>query len=107
MYLLPFKVNFKVIFGVQKLFFALECQRFAFFVTKTIKFFNFLNSKLFFVSFGFCYFLVVFERICFYFHFDHSDVRIKQIISFRYRNELKIRPQKQIGFLHVDITTSN
>jgi hypothetical protein len=51
MYLLSFEVNFKVIFGVSKLFFGLECQRFAFFVTKTIRFltFNFLNSKLPFV----------------------------------------------------------
>jgi hypothetical protein len=91
---------------VQKLFFWLECQRFAFFVTKTIRFFtfNFLNSKLPFVLFGFRYFLVVFERIRFYFHFVHSDVRIKQDVSFRYRNELKIRPKKRIGFVHVDIT---
>jgi hypothetical protein len=101
MYLLSFKVNFRVIFGVQKLFFGLECQRFAFFVTKTIRFltFNFLNSKLLFVLFGLRYFLVVFERI-FFFHFDHSDVRIKQIVS-----ELKIMPQKRIGFMHVDITS--
>jgi hypothetical protein len=104
---LSFKVNFKVIFGVQKLFFGLECQRFAFFVTKTIRFLtcNFLNSKLPFVLFGFRYFLVFFERICFYFHFNHSDVRIKQIVSFRYRNELKIRPKKRIGFMHLDITS--
>jgi hypothetical protein len=74
---------------------------------KTIRFFTFtfLNSKLPFVSFGFCYFLVVFERISFYFHFVQSDVRIKQDVSFRYRNELKIRPKKQIGFVHVDITS--
>jgi hypothetical protein len=54
---------------------------------KTFRFltFNLLNSKLPFVSFGFRYFLVVFERISFYFHFDHSDVRIKQEVSFRYR----------------------
>jgi hypothetical protein len=85
MYLLSFEVNFKLIFGVQKRFFGLECQRFAFFVTKTIRFltFNFLNSKLPFVLFGFRYFPVVFERISFYFHFDHNNVRIKQIVSFQ------------------------
>jgi hypothetical protein len=38
MYLLSFKAHFKVIFWVQKLFFVLECQRFAVFVTKTIFF---------------------------------------------------------------------
>jgi hypothetical protein len=32
MYFLSFKVIFKVIFGVQKLYFGLECQRFDFFV---------------------------------------------------------------------------
>jgi hypothetical protein len=58
-----------------------------------------------FVSFGFSYFLVVFEQSDFYFHFDHSDVRIKQNVSLRYRNDLKIRPQKRIGFMHVDITS--
>jgi hypothetical protein len=50
---------------------------------------------------------VVFERISFFFHLAHSDVRIKQEVSFRYRNELKIRPKKRIGFVHVDITTSD
>jgi hypothetical protein len=50
---------------------------------------------------------VVFERISFYFHFDHSNVRIKQYVLFRYQNELKITPQKQIGFMHVDITTTD
>jgi hypothetical protein len=107
MYFLSFKAHFKVFFGVQKLFLVLECQRFAFFVTKTICFltFNFLNSKLPFVSFAFRYFLVVFEQISFYFRFDHSDVRIKQYVSFRYRNEWKIKVQKRIGFMHVDITT--
>jgi hypothetical protein len=50
---------------------------------------------------------VVFERISFYFHFVHSDVRIKQDVSFRYRNELKIRPKKRNGFVHVDITTND
>jgi hypothetical protein len=50
---------------------------------------------------------VVFEQISFYFHFDHSDVRIKQDVSFRYRNELKIRPKKRIGLVHVDITNRN
>jgi hypothetical protein len=50
---------------------------------------------------------VVFERISFYFHFDHSDVRIKQYVLFRYRNESKIRPQKRIAFMHVDITNHN
>jgi hypothetical protein len=107
MYVLSFKAHFNVIFEVKKLFFVLECQRFAFFVTKTIPFltFNLLNSKLPFDLFGFCYFLVFFERISFYFHFDHSDVWIKQYVSFRYQNELKISPQKRIGFMHVDITT--
>jgi hypothetical protein len=47
---------------------------------------------------------VVFELISFYFHFVHSDVRIKPDVSFQYRNELKIRPKKRIGFVHVDIT---
>jgi hypothetical protein len=69
-----------------------------FFVT-----FYFLNSKLSFVWFGFCYFLVVFEQISFYFRYNYSDVRIKQNISFRYLNELKIRPQKRIDFMDVDI----
>jgi hypothetical protein len=35
---------------------------------------------------------------------DHSEERIKRNISFRYRNELKIRSKKRIGFMHVDIT---
>jgi hypothetical protein len=35
MYLLSFKAHFKVIFRGQKLFFSLECQRFAFFVAKS------------------------------------------------------------------------
>jgi hypothetical protein len=65
--------------------------------------FNLLNSKLPFISFGFHYFLVVFERICFYFHFNYSDVRIKQIVLFQDWNELKIRLQKRIGFMHIDI----
>jgi hypothetical protein len=55
--------------------------------------------------FGFRYFLVVFERISFFFHFVHSDVRIKQDVLFQYRNELKIRPKKRIGFVHVDINS--
>jgi hypothetical protein len=50
---------------------------------------------------------VAFEQISFYFHFVHSDVRIKQDVSFRYRNELKIRPKKRIGFVHVDITNGD
>jgi hypothetical protein len=77
---------------------------FCFFRNENNLSFNFLNSKLHFVSFGFRYFLVVFERICFYFHFDHSDVRIKQIFLFQYRNELKTRSQKQISFMHIDLT---
>jgi hypothetical protein len=89
--------------GVKNCFFLLECQRFVFFVTKTIRFLT-SNLKLPFVSFGFRYFLVVFERISFYFHFDHSYVRIKQNVSFLYRNELKIRPSKRFCFMHVDIT---
>jgi hypothetical protein len=39
--------------------------------------------------------------------FDHSYVRMKQNVSFRYRNKLKIRPKKRIGFMHVDITIHN
>jgi hypothetical protein len=80
MYLFPFKAHFKVSFGVHKLFFVLECQRSAVFVTKKIRFltFNFLNLTLPFVLFSFHYILVVFEQISFYFHFNHSDVRIKQ-----------------------------
>jgi hypothetical protein len=103
-----FKAHLRVIFGGQRLYFFLECQRFAFFVKNNSVLFTFciLNSKLPFVLFGFCYFLVVFEPISFYFHFYHSDVRIKQNVMFRYRNKLKIRPQKQIGFVHVYITTS-
>jgi hypothetical protein len=38
MYLLSFKVHFKVFLGFKSYFFILECQRFAFFVTKTIRF---------------------------------------------------------------------
>jgi hypothetical protein len=63
--------------------------------------------KLPFVLFGFHYFLVVFEQISLYFIFDHSDVKIKQNVSFQYRNKLKIRPQKQICFMHVDITSGD
>jgi hypothetical protein len=40
-----------------------------------------------------------------FFFFVHSDVRIKRNGSFRYRNELKVRSQKWIGFMHVDITS--
>jgi hypothetical protein len=63
MYILSFKVHLRGILGVQKRFFGLECPRFAFFKAKTISFLtcNFLNTKLPFVSFGFCYFLAVFE----------------------------------------------
>jgi hypothetical protein len=52
MYLLSFKAHVQVIFGGQKVFFFLECQPFAFFITKTIHFltFNLLNMKLPFVS---------------------------------------------------------
>jgi Integrase zinc binding domain len=32
-------------------------------------------------------------------------VRIKQNVSFRYRNKLKIKPKKRIGFMHVDTTS--
>jgi uncharacterized protein (DUF924 family) len=60
--------------------------------------------KIRFVSFWFRYFLADIERNGFYFTFDHSEERIKQIISVRYQNELKIRSKKQIGFMHVDIT---
>jgi hypothetical protein len=46
---------------------------------------------------------VVWERISFYFHSDysHSDVKITQNVSFRIGNQLKIGPQRQIGFMHV------
>jgi hypothetical protein len=73
-------------------------------LSKTICFFT-LNRK--FVSFrsGLVFFLDTFDRNGFNFPFDHSDLRIKPNVLFRYRNELKIRPQRQIGFMHVDITT--
>jgi hypothetical protein len=45
------------------------------------------------------------ERKGSYFAFDHSEERIKRNISFHYRNELKIRSKKRIGFMHVDITS--
>jgi hypothetical protein len=79
---------------------------FCFFCNENNSFFNFqlLKLKITFRLFGFRYFLVVFERTSFYFRFVHSDVGIKQYVSFRYRNELKISPQKRIGFMHVDIT---
>jgi hypothetical protein len=48
---------------------------------------------------------MVFEQISFYFHFNHSDVRIEHDVSFRSRNKSKIRPKKRIGFVHIDITT--
>jgi hypothetical protein len=41
-----------------------------------------------------------------YFAFAHGDVRINPNVSFRYRNELKIRLDKRMGFMHVDITSS-
>jgi hypothetical protein len=66
--------------------------------------YNFLNWNLPFISFVFLCFIVVFEQISFYFHLNHSDVRITQNVSFQFWNKLKIRPQKQIGFMHVDIT---
>jgi hypothetical protein len=67
--------------------------------------FFYFESKIRFVSFGFRFFLDIFDRNCFYFPFDHSDVGIKPNVSFRYRNELKIRSQKRIGFMYVDITS--
>jgi hypothetical protein len=83
-------------------------SRFCFFHSKNNSFltFNFLYSNLPFVLLGFCYFLVVFERNSLHFHFNHSDVRIKQNVLFCYQNEMKMRPQKQIGFMHVDITSN-
>jgi hypothetical protein len=98
-YLLTFNANFKIIFWGQKLFF-LRMSMFCFFRNENISFltFNFLNSKLPFVLFG---------GFRFYFIFDHSDVRIKQNVLFRYQNKLKIRPQKWICFMHVDITSGD
>jgi hypothetical protein len=73
---------------------------------KNNSFFSFfyIDSKIRFVLFWLRYFLEVIERNESYLAFDHSKERIKQNISFRYRNELKIRPEKRIGFMHVDIT---
>jgi hypothetical protein len=70
-----------------------------------INWFIYFDPKIRFVLFCFRSFLAVIERNRSYFAFDLCDVRIKQKFSFRYRNELKIRPKQQIGFMHVDITT--
>jgi hypothetical protein len=78
---------------------------FRFFSIENNSFFH-LNSKIRFVSFWFRYFFADIERNGSYFAFDHSEERIKQNISFRYRNKLKIRPKQRIGLMHVDITTS-
>jgi hypothetical protein len=69
--------------------------------------FLYFNAKICFVSFRFRYFLDIFERNTFYFPFDNSELSIKRFVSFRYRNELKIRPKKRIGFMHVDITSQD
>jgi hypothetical protein len=47
--------------------------------------------------------LKIFERNVFYFSFVHNLPWIIDNISFRYRNELKIRYKKRIGFMHIDI----
>jgi hypothetical protein len=39
-----------------------------------------------------------FEQNGFYFASDKGDFKIKQKVSFRHRNELKITSQKRIGF---------
>jgi hypothetical protein len=78
---MPYKCIFsllKLILGYfcgSKAVFCLRMSTFCFFHNKNIRFltFNFLNSKIPFVLLGFRYFLVVFERISFYFHLDHSD----------------------------------
>jgi hypothetical protein len=68
--------------------------------------FVYLNLKVRFVSFWFRYFLADIERNGSYLAFDHSKERIKQNIAFRNRNALKIRPEKRIGFMHLDITSA-
>jgi hypothetical protein len=55
--------------------------------------------------FRFRYFLDIFERNTYYFPFYHSELSLTRFVSFRYRNKLKIRPKKKIGFMHVDITS--
>jgi hypothetical protein len=84
-------------------FFFLGMLTFHFFSIESNLFFYF-ESKIRFVSFWFRFFLDIFDRNGFYFPFDHNDVRIKPNVSFRYRNKLKIRSQKRIGFMLVDIT---
>jgi hypothetical protein len=101
-YILPFQTHFQGFFHIKIPVFYPECQRFAFLVSKIIRFFT-LTRK--FVLFWFQYFLEVFERNRSYFAFAQSDVRIKHNVSFRYRNELKISLKKRIGFVHVDITS--
>jgi hypothetical protein len=99
-----FKIHFEEFFTAKNRFFFLECQCFAFLSFENHSFFTW-NQK--FVSFrsGFVFFLDIFDRNSFYFPFDHSDLRIKLNVSFRYRNKLKIRSQKRIGFMHIDITS--
>jgi hypothetical protein len=58
--------------------------------------FFYLNSKIRFVLFWFRYFFADIERNGSYFAFDHSAERIKQNISFRYRNDLKIRSKNEL-----------
>jgi hypothetical protein len=62
---------------------------FRFFSIAKNKSFFYLNSKIRYVPF--CYFHADIWRNGSYFGFDHSEERIKQNISFRYRNEMKIK----------------
>jgi hypothetical protein len=83
LYNLLFKTNSEVFFNAGKPFIVLQFQHFA------ILFLHF-ESEIRFVSLCFLYFLSVFDRGCFYFHFDLSEVRKNKNVSFRYQNELKI-----------------
>jgi hypothetical protein len=76
-------------------FFLLGITTFRLFSIENISFFHY-NLKIRFVSFWFRYFLADFERSGSYFTFVHSEERIKQNISFRYRNELKIRSENEL-----------
>jgi hypothetical protein len=105
MYIVPFKSHLKGFFTAKKSDFLLGMSTFRFFSIENNSLF-YLNSKICFVSFWFRYFFADIERKGSYFAFDHSEERIKRNISFRYRNELKIRSKKLIGFMHVDITNT-
>jgi hypothetical protein len=74
---------------------------FRFLVLNTIHFFT-LTRKYVLLHSGFVIFLLILIKPVL--TFDHIKVRIKQIILFQYRNKLKIRSQKRIDFMHVDIT---